>query len=337
MRLAAQQKGGYYAAAPEAVRHLAQYVRPPTDGPLVMLDPCAGRGEAIQTWATVLGVPPEHLHAIELEDTRAAECHSRLAGSRVLGPCSMFGCHITGGVFSFIWLNPPFDDAIAGGARVEAQFLDHATRWLRPGGVMALACPASQVKDAMIQRVFRSRYDLVSVVPFPPEHRPFDEVCIFARKRARYTDPDEVTWQDIRSLTPVTFDLPAGTVPPSFVKTSFTPDELLSAIRNSPLRRFLQHLPEVQMPRPPLELGVGHLALLLSSGHLDGLVEPPDEPPHVVRGVCRKVEFLKDVEATEDSTKLIYSERIEMLVRTVDVTGRISTLGGEKKEITDGA
>jgi len=61
---------------------------------------------------------------------------------------------------------------------------------------------------------------------------------------------------------------------------------------------------------------------------------PDGEPPHVVRGVSRKSEYLKDIEVKDDGSghTEIYMERIEMIVRTVDVTGRIKTFGSNPQQ-----
>jgi hypothetical protein len=79
-----------------------------------------------------------------------------------------------------------------------------------------------------------------------------------------------------------------------------------------------------------LALGSGHIALLLAAGHLDGLVEPPGEPPHVVRGTARKVQYVSHVETTanpdgSETTRTVLSERITLTVRAVDQTGAIRT------------
>ena len=41
-RLMSQVKGGYYAAAPEAVATVLERLRPPAWGECLILDPCAG-------------------------------------------------------------------------------------------------------------------------------------------------------------------------------------------------------------------------------------------------------------------------------------------------------
>ena len=84
------------------------------------------------------------------------------------------------------------------------------------------------------------------------------------------------------------------------------------------------------LPSPPLELGTGHVALLLASGHLDGLVCPPDEPPHVVRGCALKNTHVTDVQVseTDGQTKTVttLSERIDLVIRAVGPDGVIHTL-----------
>ena len=67
---------------------------------------------------------------------------------------------------------------------------------------------------------------------------------------------------------------------------------------SSPLRSHLTTTPEVPLPSPPLALGIGHVALLLASGHLDGVVRAEGGPPHAVRGTARKREYVSDVTET---------------------------------------
>jgi hypothetical protein len=334
MRLEAQQKGGYYPIHQDAIRHVAQRIRPPA-GRFCILDPCAGRGEAIRTWAEVLGVPPEYVYAVELEDDRADACRQTLGEeAHVLGPASAFGVQITSGAFPFVWLNPPFDDAIGGGHRVETQFVVRATRWVMPGGVLALCCPQAVAENYGLQMALLSWFREISVIPLPAEHRPFNEVVLLCRKQRYWCDPKETWFEAECEDAPDVYWLPTSVPPLEFVKTALTEPEIRQALVQSPLRKLLREPPAVEVARPPLELGVGHLALLLASGQLDGLVCPENEPPHVVRGVCRKVEYLADVEVDEekDTTKEIYRERIEMIVRTVDVAGRITTLGNLKEK-----
>jgi hypothetical protein len=79
------------------------------------------------------------------------------------------------------------------------------------------------------------------------------------------------------------------------------------------------------------------LALLLASGVLDGIVQPPGEPPHVVRGTVRKVEheIEKDqvlLENGQVKTTTKFAERIELTVRALCVDGTIRDFSQGKKE-----
>ncbi len=335
MRLAAQMRGGFYPAHEKAVALAASFLRPPTREPFVILDPCAGQGAAIRQLAEILGCPPDRTFTIELDDGRAEALHATLPGARVLAPASFFGCRASLNSFSFVWLNPPFDDAY-GGHRVEGQFLCHATDWLMPGGVMALVCPedvADEYSDT--RRHFATYYQNCAIVPFPAAHRPFGEVVVFGQKRpGRRTDRcgGEVrpTWESVQAPGDFVYALPPSTGPRLFQKVEPTEAELSRLLACSPLRAHLTAPPESPLPSPPLALGVGHVALLLAGGHLDGVVCPEGEPPHVVRGTSRKSEFVSDVTETANpdgstTTKTTISERIDLVVRTVDPTGAIRT------------
>jgi hypothetical protein len=115
-----------------------------------------------------------------------------------------------------------------------------------------------------------------------------------------------------------------------FEKTALTDPELVAAVESSPLYRFLAPQDAVGLRRPPLALSVGHLALLLSSGQLDGLVTEPGGGKHVVRGTARKHEELSEETTEEDKNSIkttkVFTERIKLLVRAVDDTGTIHTL-----------
>lgn len=332
MRLAAQMRGGYYPASTEAVAHAAAFLRPPLAQPFSCLDPCAGEGAAIRQLCELLGCPPAFTYAIELDDSRAEQLRANLPDAQVLAPASFFGCRASYCSFSFIWLNPPFDYAY-GGHRMEDQFLLTATDWLMPGSVMALVCPEDVVEEySDARRHFASHYENCRIVPFPEGHRPYNEVIVFGHKRARLiiNQRNSLSWESVIAPPGFIYRIPTSPGPRIFQKVEPTESELQSMLAHSPLRSHLTAPVEAPLPSPPLALGTGHIALLLASGHLDGLVQPPGQLPHVVRGTSRKHEFVADVTDTDNpdgsvTRKTTISERIELLVRTVDRTGQIQT------------
>jgi Uncharacterised methyltransferase family (DUF6094) len=331
VRLAAQTKGGYYPAPPEAVAYAASLLCPPEE-PFAILDPCCGKGLAIRQLGQAIGCLPEMTWAIELDEGRATDAHTLLTGCHVLAPASFLGTAATQGSFGCIWCNPPFDDEIGGGYRVEGRFLQRATAWLKVHGIMVLVCPERVAERRDIQSYCLQWYEDLACVPFPEDHRPFNEVILIGRKRSKPVDAERLDWDECCRTTvePGSYPIPVSRGPRRFEKVEFTERELAQALLSSPLRRLLEPPPEPPLAEPPLPLAHGHIALLLASGKLDGIVRPKNEPPHVVRGTARKVEYLSNQSKEEGNdgaviTKTTYSEKIVLTIRAVGADGTIRT------------
>ncbi len=333
MRLAAQVKGGFFPAHEEAVAFAASFLQAPAGNEFSILDPCAGEGMAIRRLGQILGYPQSRVHAIELDDSRAETLRANIPDAKVLAPADFFGCRATYGSFSFIWLNPPFDYSY-GGYRVEDEFLVRATEWLVTGGVMALVCPEDVVEEySNARQHFTRYYENVAIVPFPEAHRPFREVIVFGHKRLKPNvnrDTGWIPWESVQASEGFRYHIPTGSGPRRFEKIDPTEAELQQMLSGSPLRSYLKAPAAAAVPSPPLPLGIGHVALLLASGHLDGIVHPEGKLPHVVRGTSQKHSFISDVTDIENddgstTTRTTISERIDLVIRTVDCSGRIRT------------
>src|SRR5205085_7190681 len=103
-------------------------------------------------------------------------------------------------------------------------------------------------------------------------------------RREKVVDHWKVKWEDMQAPPDHVYPIPPGTPPRVFQKVELTDEEMGEAFAASPLRKHLLAPPERPLPMPPLALGMGHIPLLLAAGHLDGLVKPEGELPHVVRG-----------------------------------------------------
>ncbi len=350
MRLAAQACGGFYPAHEDAIAHIASLLQGPSSERFAILDPCAGEGNALRQLAELLNCSLASSFAIELDESRAEILRSTLPDSHVLAPADFFGCSASRNSFSFVWLNPPFDHSY-GGYRVEEQFLWRSTDWLMPGGVMALVCPEDVVEEySEARRHFTTFYQNCMIVPFPDAHHPYGEVVVLGHKRSRPEVPrrdssDRQRWEAVLAPNGFRYQIPPGNGPRLFQKVEPTEPELRRMLDGSPLRCHLTSPPEIPLPSPPLPLGIGHVALLLASGQLNGIVEPEGQPSHVVRGTSRKRSFVSDVMESDNpdggtTTRTTISERIELVIRTVDASGRIQTFvdadaKDENEEIAD--
>lgn len=329
-RQASDAKGGFFACPPEAVAMVASRLSLAPSGPFHILDPAAGEGAAIGQLAAALQLPPEAIYAVELEDGRSETIKATLAGSNVLAPASFFGCDIRHRSFSLIWCNPPFSDALGGGRRVETDFLSRSLDLVCAGGVIVLVCPEYVAELPAIRATLLTWCDELSQFAFPPEIRKYGEVVVMGRKLREGRDRINLRWM-YECLPKRDYTLPKSVGPGArFVKTQLTESELLAALNKSPLRKMLEPPSDRPLPSPPLALGAGHLALLLASGHLDGLVSPPDGESHVVRGTAVKVSEPTETltEETEKEVKTVtkYTERIVLTVRVAKQGGEILTL-----------
>jgi hypothetical protein len=98
-RFMSQIRGGYYAAAPEAVAAVLQRLRPPERGDCLVFDPCAGEGLALVQLAEGLGAVP---YGIELSEDRAAIVRESLPEGQALAPADFLRCAVSHRSFSFI-------------------------------------------------------------------------------------------------------------------------------------------------------------------------------------------------------------------------------------------
>lgn len=336
MRLAAQIRGGYYKCAPEVVALIGRLIGYRNGA---ILDPCAGEGEAIDVLARTMGVPGEKVYAIELERERCATTRARLEGigAHVMEVCSFFEAKVSAGSLATMFVNPPFDDNVHGG-RVEVDFLIRSTSLLVAGGVLCLVVP-EHVAENWYQPIpmhLVEHYEQLAVLTFPEEYRPFNEVVIIGIKRRHHVPVADDAWEKEVHHGALAECLLKWTgpdkevAPKTFEKGGLTEEELLEALAVSPLWKMTD-LPDARRtPRPPLPLSRGHLALMLASGQLDGIVAPPDDEPHIVRGVALKVPCPADVtEEVQESgaikTTTVIRERIQLVVRAVGKDGIIRT------------
>ena len=321
-RLASQAKGGYYAAAPQAVAAVLERLAPPLLGECPTLDPCAGTGEALLQLTQGLGddAPP---YAIELAEDRGAIVKA-LIGEEALAPADFLRTVVSSNSFSMVWCNPPYDYATGGEGRMEGQFVRRAADLLVHGGVLAMVCPEDVARGYDTAEFFEERFARVSAFPFPEDVRKYNETIILGVKR-RQPEPvrgflDAGGWLDQRFEAQFEYDLPPGRRPAIFRKSEPTDAELARLVAASPLRFALGDRPagaadcSSQKPRPPLSIGAGHRALLMASGFLDGLVCPPGEPPHLIRGTADKQQYVSACETSEDEegnqiTKTVVSEK----------------------------
>lgn len=328
MRLAGQIKQGFYPIAPAVVGMWAKHLEVVDPARTSLLDPCCGEGEALATLAEALSIPARNVYAIELDEGRAQRAQQRLEGATVVGPADFHGAKIAP-CLSIVWLNPPFDDEMGGGGREEASFLMRATMILRPGGILGLVIPENQLTP-QIKRQFNEHYRQVQIFVPPSELRPYREIVITGQRK-EFDDShwEYAEWDRHRSLVESlkSWKLEATKLyrPRVFAKGGPTQLEILAMLEQSPANKLFEPPAVLPPARPLLPLSTGHASLVVASGQVDGVIRPPGEPPHVVRGTTKKENVLASVDVGESSTTTVYREKMVPMVRTIGPDGVIRT------------
>jgi len=335
---------GYYPI-PEPVIDLIS-TRLVAEKSAALLDPCAGEGLAVKRLADNLGLPYDRVVAGELDRRRSNALEANLPGAIVGKEIDFNSCRFDGRV-SLAYVNPPFDDEFGGGSgRVEASFLSRALSCTREGSVLVFVGPGRLKANYKFGDLMGAYCTRISCAPFPREHRRFGESVWFAIRSnntlARPSARDDFGSID---MCPI-YRVGRGILPKLFTPTKYSPHALIDAANASGAGgRMLRDSVTSKVPRPPLKLGKGHLALLLAGGHLNGVVEKQGRPPHVVRGTAAKEEFQKSKERIKEesgvTTKTVISQKIKLTVRYVEPDGIIKTLTdsiaeSDKKAETEG-
>ena len=127
-------------------RLLAGLVPDDTDGPLRILDPCAGEGVAVTEIACHLGDRAQTC-AVEFDTERAAHC-ATMADQTL--HCDLMDTIISQQAFSLLFLNPPYGDHVRDDApepdkqgrdRLEKLFYQRTLDMLMYGGILVLIVP----------------------------------------------------------------------------------------------------------------------------------------------------------------------------------------------------
>lgn len=322
-------------------------------------------GAAIKQIAESLAIPFHQVYAIELDDGRGEKLRAEMPDANILAPCSFFSTSIMASSFGMVYCNPPFDHELGGGEREEEAFARACYRLLAPNGLLVLVAPFATYRVGNLCVFLDTHFKDAALYRFPDGAIPYRE-CVFIGMKRNVPLTQETAkaagymLKDLRqcgayggavqgekTLAPLggpqlvwengyeagegefrTWTIQPTFTPSRFLKAGYTDPELVEAITASPLNQLVMGVEEPPIKEPPLPLEKGHVAMLLASGALDGLVETPDGN-HVVRGVATKVEEYNeeasDYTVTEagDTAKIkeVYSQQITLKVRALDETG----------------
>lgn len=332
MRLAAEVKMGYYPVTPGTIAFVADRVVKLEDpGKTCILDPCCGKGAALEQLAQLLHVPVDNTYGVELDESRATSAKAVLGQVEY---ASFFGVSIVPvRSFSLVWANPPYDNEATQGDRrgrqMEVAFVEEIARLVQPGGVLVLHAPVNRMGHRHLLDMLHRHFEKLSHLRLPPELMPFGE-CLAVGIRRKESEKQSMAtplrpWDGSFYVAP-----PTKQRPRSMNKFEPTDVEIAAALEKAPFWNDYKTQPKPPLPRPILPLNAGHLGLVLAGGQLDGAFCPADTVAHVVRGVAFKEEYEAKNEVEENDKKtthtVVISQRIKLKVRALLPGGEIKEL-----------
>jgi hypothetical protein len=296
-----------------------------------MLDPCCGKGEALKQMGDhliTLGANPL-MYGVELEENRA-EAAKQLLNKVVKGGYETL--RASNEVFSFMWLNPPYDQA-RNGSRMELNFLRDLTapsKYLQPGGLLGFCIPQYILTDCA--QLLAHRFENIGVYRFTDKNFPiFKQIVVFGYRMKGRGDPEKVKvikeWLTIlaecspESLPTldnedgINFNIPesAGEVK-QFRGYILDPVEVAMDVDAAPTWRDFENLRlpanlrnEAKLKSPILPLKPAHMATAIAAGAVGG-----NMTAHILVGLTsKKTDTSVKYEETENSTseKIIFTER----------------------------
>jgi hypothetical protein len=352
-------KNGYFPTDEPTLERILNALEP-ADGPLCILDPCAGEGVAIAEVAHALGREAVKAFAVEYDAERAT--HARRMVDRCIHG-DLMDSIITRQSFGLLFLNPPYGDIAKeadgnmgyegkGRARLEKLFYQRSLPLLQYDGILVYIIPYYVLDSELVGWLTRHLTDL-SV--YRAVDQQFQQVVILGRKvhRRELVGDDEVKAVrthllqigagqiDAPQLPPewlgASYIVPASTEPEHFYRVTLEPEQFADEVgRLQGLWPSLEtHLGATQRSlRPPARaLSHWHLALALAAGAISGVIQSPSPSGRVlvVKGDTHKdktlrTEYTERDDGTVAETR-IYTDIFVPVIRAWDMTPSSPTRG----------
>lgn len=332
-RIASEEKAGYYPTPPEEVDLICSRLRltPGADGELSLLDPCCGEGEALWAMADALKAQGARVSTwgIELEKGKAEKAQKLL--DRVLH-CPYEDAVVSPGVFSFLWLNPPYTEV--DGQRAEYVFLRDLHDRLVPGGLLGYCVPESVLMSFRLLTLIVAKFKPAAVYRFTPKNFSFcGQVVLFAYRRKKSPPPKEVS-AAVNALYALlvsgkisSLDVPDGRVflvPPggavkSFYSTYLPAEDIRRLVKESPAwQKAEETFPRPRglfMKPPALPLKPAHMAVAIAAGAVGG-----NMGTHLLSGISKKV-TVEEETPDENGVTRVTREEVKTAIRVFSPEG----------------
>ena len=339
MHFEGKLKMGYYPTPVIMMKHIKSFMN--YQGKHVsILDPCVGCGTAVKS---LVEQSEGFTYGVEIDEIRfkkaKAVCHKVLPGG-------IESASITNKFFSALFLNPPYDNTMAGettrSERKEKTFLIRTFDYLKPGGVLIYVIPQySLISD--IARMLTYRLEDIRVFRFSDEeYSAYSQIIVMGVRKTKFFAEIErannlvakAELGDMLEQIPM-LDKPVYLVPgsskeiPTFRSNIIDEEALLSQIKKDGLmdriKRKTERVTQSNHCNPPTNLHQGHIGLLLASAYLNGKVDESNGKGHLTKG--RTFKSTVETEVRENG-RTVKSERemIKVKINALTPEGEFITM-----------
>lgn len=350
-------KHGYYPTDPVTLERTLSALTP-ANGPMNIIDPCAGEGVAIAEAAHFLGRDQVSAYAVEYDAERAA--HARTLVDHCLH-ADMMDTLISRQSFGLLWLNPPYGDLSKdsngntgyqgeGRARLEKLFYQRCLPLLQYYGILVLIIPAYTLDQELTGWLLRH---FAEVRLYRAAEIQFKQVVIFGR-RIRQRDSASGTTKSTRQylqqiglgeieaeVLPEQWQLAPYQIPAArtevedFFRPTIEPEQFAAEVKRlQGLWPMLDtHLGTAQqsLRAPARALSSWHLALALAAGAISGVVRSPTGKTLAVKGDTHKEKALSTEHTEREDGSIaetrILTDRFVPVIRAWDLTPHAPTWG----------
>jgi len=300
----------------------------------------------VGTGTTLLDItaaaPMRKLYGVEL-DARRARSAAGQGIETIHGDCE----DVDGaGYMSMVYCNPPYGNEAATdrkSRRQEVAFLDNATSWLAPGGLLVFVVPHYTLADCA--QIFATKYSWVQMLLLTdPEARKYKQVVVFA-VRGEYTYN---TNYQIREAMYAASNQPKGletlakavergdkylvkpATPVTMRYTGMPVDEVEDLLPGSKAYKlmapYLVPPDDVGIKRPLIPLNAGHVGLLCTAGRMNGIFGE-GERRHSARWLITKVTVnIPQTPEDKEKDQIRTTERFDTSVNVLFADGRYQLL-----------
>lgn len=182
-------RAGFFATPERQGDYIAKLLQ--VEGSGLWFDPTCGEGKILHQLKQSIPTIDEELqvdtYGVELDKGRAAIAENELT-KVVQSPIEAMV--ISNNTFSFLFLNPPYDDEMKMEFDVKVErkeFIElrRNTRYLKEGGIMVFVIPSYQFANEKIARHLATHFEECGIMSFSKEDYPDFRQCIFIGRKKK--------------------------------------------------------------------------------------------------------------------------------------------------------